>query len=91
MTTSKIHIGQLIQQQLKAQGRTVTWFARQLNYDRSNAYKIFSKPHIDTDLLLTISKVLNYDFFKYIPNNLKEMTKSNVDKLATEVLTRRQQ
>lgn len=64
MTTSKIHIGQLIQQKLKEQGRTVTWFARQLNYDRSNAYKIFSKPHIDTDLLLTISKVLNYDFFE---------------------------
>lgn len=63
MTTSKIHIGHLIRQQLKEQGRSVTWFAQRLNYDRSNAYKIFSKPHIDTDLLLTISKVLNYNFF----------------------------
>ena len=64
MTSNKIHIGHLIQQQLKAQGRTVTWFAQRLNYDRSNAYKIFSKPHIDTDLLLTISKALNYNFFR---------------------------
>ncbi len=60
----KIHIGQQIQLKLKEQGRTVTWFAFKLNYDRSNAYKIFSKPHIDTDLLLSISKILNYDFFR---------------------------
>lgn len=76
MTTSKIHIGHLIRQQLKEQGRSVTWFAQRLNYDRSNAYKIFSKPHIDTDLLLTISKVLNYDFF----NNYSEQLTDNNDK-----------
>lgn len=70
MTANKIHIGHLIQQQLKEQGRSVTWFAQRLNYDRSNAYKIFSKPHIDTDLLLTISKVLNYDFFTYYSEQL---------------------
>jgi len=76
MTTSKIHIGHLIQQQLKEQGRSVTWFAQRLNYDRSNAYKIFSKQHIDTDLLLTISKVLNYNFF----NNYSEQLTDNNDK-----------
>lgn len=76
MTTSKIHIGHLIQQQIKEQGRSVTWFAQRLNYDRSNAYKIFSKPHIDTDLLLTISKVLNYNFF----NNYSEQLTDNNDK-----------
>ena len=76
MTTSKIHIGQLIQQKLKEQGRTVTWFARQLNYDRSNAYKIFSKPHIDTDLLLSISKILNYNFFGVYSEQLPSDTKT---------------
>ena len=75
MTTSKIHIGHLIQQQLKEQGRSVTWFAQRLNYDRSNAYKIFSKQHIDTDLLLTISKVLNYNFF----NNYSKQLADNND------------
>lgn len=76
MTTSKIHIGYLIQQQLKEQGRSVTWFAHRLNYDRSNVYKIFSKQHIDTDLLLTISKVLNYNFF----NNYSKQLADNNDK-----------
>ena len=74
MASNKIHIGQLIQQQLKAQGRTVTWFAQQLNYDRSNVYKIFSKPHIDTDLLLSISKVLNYNFFRAYTEQLSTDT-----------------
>ena len=77
MTTSKIHIGHLIQQQLKEQGRSVTWFAQRLHYDRSNAYKIFSKPHIDTDLLLTISKVLNYNFFHYYSKQLATTENNN--------------
>jgi len=60
----EIHIGRLIQGKLKEDGRTVSWFARSINCERSNAYKIFKKPNIDTELLIRISKILKYDFFK---------------------------
>ncbi len=68
----KIHIGKQIQLKLKEQGRSVTWFAYKLNYDRSNAYKIFAKSHLDTDLLLSISKILDYDFFVIYSEKMKE-------------------
>lgn len=59
-----MHIGNLIQEELKRQGRSVTWFASQLFYTRPHIYKIFSRATIDTGLLQRISKILNHDFFK---------------------------
>lgn len=58
-----LHIGQLIKQELESQERTVSWFARKLYCDRSNIYKIFKRPTIDTELLLRISVILKHDFF----------------------------
>ena len=59
-----IHIGSIIKTELEKQERTVSWFARKLNCDRSNIYKIFKRSTIDTELLLRISKILNFNFFK---------------------------
>ena len=59
----KIHIGSLIKEELQRQERTVSWFARKLNCDRSNVYKIFKRPTIDTELLLRISQTLQHNFF----------------------------
>ena len=58
------HIGNLIKEELERQGRSITWLAKQLGYSRQNAYKIFNRPWIYTDLLLKISDLLDYDFFK---------------------------
>lgn len=58
-----INIGKLIQQQVKERGLSVTWLAHELNYSRTNVYKIFDKQSIDTDVLLRISIALEYDFF----------------------------
>ena len=60
-----IHIGQLIEQELRRQRRSVSWFARELYCDRTNVYKLFRKESIDTLLLYRISMVLSHDFFKY--------------------------
>ena len=70
---SGMHIGNLIKQQLEEQGRSVVWFARKLSYSRTNVYKIFEKPSIDTSLLLRISSILNYDFFKHYTEYFKDM------------------
>ena len=42
------------------------------NWEWNVLYKIFEKPSIDTSLLLRISSILNYDFFKYYTDSLKD-------------------
>jgi len=59
-----IHIGRLIRQELQNQGYTVTWLAKELNCSRSNIYKLFEKPTLDTSILMQISKLLNVNFFR---------------------------
>lgn len=58
------HIGKLIKEELARQGRSITWLAEQLNYSRQYVYKLFRRKWIYTDLLLKISDILDYDFFK---------------------------
>ena len=65
-----IHIGQKIKEILEQQGRTKVWFAKQINRSESTCYNIFQSLTIDTELLKTISKVLNYDFFKDLSEDL---------------------
>lgn len=60
----EFHIGKLIKAELARQGRSITWLAEQLNYSRQYVYKIFARKWIYTDLLLKISDILDYDFFK---------------------------
>ena len=71
-----MHIGQLIKQELEAQGRTVVWFARNMSYSRTDIYKIFERASIDTDVLLRISALLEVDFFKVYSEYLKTKKKS---------------
>lgn len=66
-----MHIGQLIKQELEAQGCTVVWLAREMSYSRTNIYKIFDRSSIDTDVLLRVSLVLKRDFFKDYSEELK--------------------
>ena len=65
-----MHIGKLIKQQMDEQGKSVVWLARQLSYSRTNVYKIYDKSSIDTDVLLRISILLQYDFFKLYSEDL---------------------
>jgi lambda repressor-like predicted transcriptional regulator len=58
------HIGKLIKAELARQGRSITWLATQLGYSRQYMYKIFRRKWIYTDLLLKISDLLDYDFFR---------------------------
>lgn len=69
MHNNVIHIGHLIQEALKEQGRSATWLARQIHCSRTNIYKIFAKDNIDIKLLKTISLSLNINFFKILSEN----------------------
>ena len=80
------HIGHIVRQTLKSQGRTVTWLAQQLPCDRSNVYKIFAKRTLDTELLLTLSKVLGVDFFQIYSSFLKKWCRFSHTFVADEAL-----
>lgn len=72
-----VHIGKIIESELRNQGRTVTWFAKSLYCDRTNAYKIFQRESVDSDMLYRISKVLSHDFFKYYSQELENSIEEN--------------
>lgn len=65
-------LGVLIKEELAAQERTVSWFARKLHIDRSNAYRLFQKNSIDTALLFRISIILDRDFFALLSASLSD-------------------
>jgi len=60
-----IHIGKIIYQTLKAQGRKSRWLAEQICVQPSTISKIYKKKYIDTELLLRISQALNVDLFQH--------------------------
>lgn len=66
------HIGKLIEEELRRQGRSVSWFAEKLYCDRTNVYSIFKRKSLDTDLLLRISQILNYNFFNIFLSEFNE-------------------
>lgn len=67
-----VHIGMQIEQELRRQGRSVSWFARALYCDRTNVYKLFRKQSLDTELLLRISLVLSCDFFRFYTDSFRQ-------------------
>ena len=71
------HIGQIIREELKLQGRTVTWLAKAINCDRTNIYNIFERESIDTNLLARISKALNRNFFEILTQELNSDPKAS--------------
>lgn len=66
-----IPIGKFIKEELKKQERSISWFAKKLNCNRSNVYKIFERTTIDTELLVRISRILNRNFFTLYTNERK--------------------
>jgi plasmid maintenance system antidote protein VapI len=77
----ELHIGELIRNKLKEDGHSVSWFAKKMNCDRTNVYKIFHKPYIDALQLLRISLILDHDFFTYYSQCFK--IQKDVDDVST--------
>lgn len=66
---SKLHIGKKIKEVWRKSRLKGTEFAAAINRDRQVIYDIFKRESIDTELLQSISRVLNHDFFKYYSND----------------------
>lgn len=73
-----VFIGQEIKEKLDASGMSYAQFARSINCSRTTLYSIFNSKSIDVERLITISKILDYDFFYEVygiggnPSNLSD-------------------
>lgn len=75
-----IFIGALIRQKVDESGMTYAEFAHRIHTSRTNVYRIFESKSVDTERLIIISSVLDYDFIHEVyfaekpyfnPNQLK--------------------
>ena len=71
LAIAELHIGQRIHDELKRQGRTVNWLARQLCVERTSLYYTFRQNSIDTELLLRISSLLGHNFLQDVADVYK--------------------
>lgn len=65
-----LHIGSIIAERLEEVGMSKSEFARRINKARQNINDILNRSSMDTDLLLSISRALNYDFFQHYVQEL---------------------
>lgn len=57
------HIGSFIKKVADQQKKGPTELGREINTSKQNVYGIFKRKSIDTQLLVKLSRALNYDFF----------------------------
>lgn len=73
----RIHIGNLIRDELRRQGHTNAWFIKRIGVSERTLQRLFNKSSIDTQQLFIISSILNTDFFQCYSKMLSNS--SNVD------------
>ena len=60
------HIGSMIKQKVVEKSMTIKEFSDKINCDRTTVYDIFKRKSIDTEKLIKISQVLNFDFINEV-------------------------
>ena len=68
MKNIEIHIGKIIKRRMYDKGLTTTQLAKQINRSREATRCILLRDSINTDMLIRISEVLDYDFFHEYSN-----------------------
>ena len=71
LADKEVYIGKYIRNELRIQGRTVTWLAQQLCVKRSSLYYHFRQDSIDLELLKRISCILEHNFIQDMAEDSK--------------------
>jgi plasmid maintenance system antidote protein VapI len=70
MIIKRFHIGEIVRDLVRQKGLSDARFANLIGMQRQNVKKmVFEKHGLDTDLLCTISEVLECNFFDYYKSN----------------------
>ena len=63
------NLGKKVQEILNKRGMSKSEFARRISRQNATVHDILSRESMDTELLATISQVLEYNFFVYLAYN----------------------
>ena len=74
---AEFHLGHIVRDKLKEQGRSVVWLSKRLNCSRANLYLIFDKKYIDCELLLRLSVIMECDFFENLSEHYRKIVKKD--------------
>ncbi len=74
-----INTGAILKEYVETHGVSPKWLTQQLNCHRTNLYKIFKKPHIDTFTIQKFSDALNHNFFEDISVRYTDMMNDKHD------------
>lgn len=75
-------IGELIEEIAKSKNIKQEELGKKINKTKQNVGHIYTRETIDTDLLLTLTKELNFDFFQFFYDNneiLKKFRQHDID------------
>lgn len=72
MNSVGVHIGEMIRADLKSQGRSVVWFAEQLNCSPQNVFSIFKRATPSLDICRRASKILGKDYISILIAEVEE-------------------
>ena len=72
MKTDRIHLGEIIKEQLELVGMNNAELGRRINTSRQNIDKILKKNSIDSEQLYKIGQAMNYDFFNHYRDDKKQ-------------------
>ena len=76
-----MHIGNILRDRLRTDGKSVGWLARELGCHRTNIYNLFDKYSLDTQLLQRISIIMKYNFFELYSRDTERKIKENPPKV----------
>lgn len=70
MKVTRVNIGEIVKEKVDEIGMSQAEFARRIGIQRQNVVKtVFDKASLDTNLLCSISEVLDCNLFDYFKNN----------------------
>lgn len=82
-----IHIGQIIENRAKEKGLSLDEVGKLISKTRQTVADIYKRQSIDTELLLSISRALEFDFFEmyYSEEPLKSMREKELEPYKKEI------
>ena len=82
-----IHIGQLIKEKVTEKRLSQEALGKMINTTKQNVGNIYKRRSIDTQLLLKLCTVLEFDFFEalYAEEPLKSMRQKEIDAFTVEI------
>ena len=75
-----MHVGDEIRKVLNERGMSITGFAKRIHRSREAANGILNRPSINTEMLHTISGILDHDFFKLYSDSFKTEARERMQK-----------